>query len=120
MKWGSFFKVHCLIHLFVSFCNCEMWVIFQGSLFDPSFCIVLIDEVVELLDERCKAFTANLVEFEFKPKDLFMIHVIVEFFDVFLDKHPRLPPKRAVEFVISKAPYHMALVEFKRVKESTR
>lgn len=46
----------------VVLCNCEMGVIFQRSLFEPSSSIVLIGELVALLGEGCEAFATCLVE----------------------------------------------------------
>lgn len=52
--------------------------------------------------------------------------MVQDFLDVFPEELPRLLPRREVEFVIevtlgiepiSKAPYHMVLVELKELKE---
>ena len=78
-----------------------------------------------MVGEDFQAFLANLVEYESKSKELFMIPVVAEFSDVFPDELLRLPPKRAVEFVIdlaprvtsiSKAPYLMALAKLEELK----
>ena len=107
-------------------CNCEMGVIFQGSLQDSSSCILLVNVATKWFGESCQAFLANLGESDSKTKELSMIPVVAEFLDVFLDEIPWLPPKRAVEFVIdlaprgvtpiSKAPYRMAPVELKELQ----
>ena len=106
-------------------CNCEMGVSFEGSLHDPSSCIVSISEATDWFGEGSRAFLANLEESESKSKELSMIPVVAEFPDVFPDELPGLPPKRAVQFVISlapgvtpisKAPYRMALAELKELK----
>ena len=102
-----------------------MGIIFQGSLIDPTSCIVSVSEATELLSEGSKAFGASLVESESEPKDLSTIPVVAEFSNVFPEELPGLPPRREVEFEIdlvsgtepiSKAPYKMAPAELKELK----
>ncbi|GKV41699.1 hypothetical protein SLEP1_g49197 [Rubroshorea leprosula] len=80
----------------------------------------------QLLSKGCEGYLAIVVDKEFDELQLQDINVVRDFLDVFSDELSRLPPNREVEFSIdlvlgtapiSKAPYRMALIELKELKE---
>src|SRR5262249_7014380 len=82
----------------------------------------------KMLSKGCEAFLASIVVTPGKESSRTVadIEVIREFFDVFSDDLPGLPPAREVDFgielvpgtsPISKAPYRMALAELAELKK---
>ncbi|XP_077228493.1 uncharacterized protein LOC143861449 [Tasmannia lanceolata] len=83
-------------------------------------------QACRLLRQGCEAFLASVVEVESNDVRIEDIPVVNEFVDVFPEDLPGLPPDREVKFTvdlapsttpISKAPYRMAPVEMRELKE---
>jgi hypothetical protein len=83
-------------------------------------------QVKRLLRKGCKGFVAYVLKSEETTLKTEDISVVKEFPNMFSEDLPGLPPKREVEFTmdlvprtgpISKAPYRMAYVELKELKE---
>ncbi|GJU24681.1 putative reverse transcriptase domain-containing protein [Tanacetum coccineum] len=79
-----------------------------------------------LISHGCQGFLAFVMDTSLESPNIENLSVVREFADVFLDELPRLPPAREIEFgielilgaePISKAPYRMAPVELKELKE---
>nr|GFD07934.1 hypothetical protein [Tanacetum cinerariifolium] len=67
-------------------------------------------------------FLASVMDTSLESPNIENLFVVHEFADVFPDELPGLPPAREIELIlgaepISKAPYHMAPVELKELKE---
>ncbi|GJW88455.1 retrotransposon protein, putative, ty3-gypsy subclass [Tanacetum coccineum] len=74
----------------------------------------------------CQGFLASVMDTSLESPNIENLSVVREFTDVFPDELPGLPPAREIEFgielipgaePISKAPYRMAPVELKELKE---
>ncbi|GJR33539.1 putative nucleotidyltransferase, ribonuclease H [Tanacetum coccineum] len=79
-----------------------------------------------LISHGCQGFLASVMDTSLESPNIENLSVVREFTDVFLDELPGLPPAREIEFgielilgaePISKAPYRMAPVELKDLKE---
>ncbi|GJR81546.1 putative reverse transcriptase domain-containing protein [Tanacetum coccineum] len=79
-----------------------------------------------LISHGCQGFLASVMDTFFGESNIENLSVVREFADVFPDELPGLPPAREIEFgielipgaePISKAPYRMAPVELKELKE---
>nr|GFC11326.1 putative reverse transcriptase domain-containing protein [Tanacetum cinerariifolium] len=100
--------------------------IYHGSLPGKSMQIILALQARTLLSHGCEGFLATIHD---TTSDVPSIHdqqIVFEFPYVFPDELPGIPPVREVEFnielipgaePISKAPYHMAPVELKELKD---
>ncbi|XP_077239760.1 uncharacterized protein LOC143880673 [Tasmannia lanceolata] len=99
---------------------------FEGSGALSTPVILSAMQACRLLRQGCEAFLASVVEVESNDVKVEDIPVVNEFVDVFPEDLPGLPPDREVEFTvdlapsttpISKAPYWMAPVEMRELKE---
>ncbi|GJU58170.1 putative reverse transcriptase domain-containing protein [Tanacetum coccineum] len=100
--------------------------IYHGSLPGKSMKIISALEARTLLSHGCEGFLANIHD---TTSDVSSIHdqpIVSEFQDVFPEELPGIPPIRDVEFnielipgaePISKAPYRMAPIELKELKD---
>nr|GFA31862.1 putative reverse transcriptase domain-containing protein [Tanacetum cinerariifolium] len=100
--------------------------IYHGSLPGKSMQIISALQERTLLSHSCEGFLATIHD---TTSDVPSIHeqpIVSEFPDVFPDELPRIHPVREVEFnielipgsePISKAPYHMAPIELKELKD---
>nr|GFA73622.1 putative reverse transcriptase domain, aspartic peptidase domain protein [Tanacetum cinerariifolium] len=100
--------------------------IYHGSLPRKSMQIISALYARTLLSHGCEGFLATIHD---TTSDVPSIHdqpIVSEFPDVFPDELPRIPPVREVEFnielipgaePISKAPYRMAPIELKELKD---
>nr|GEU50030.1 putative reverse transcriptase domain-containing protein [Tanacetum cinerariifolium] len=100
--------------------------IYHGSLPGKSMQIISALQACTLLSHGCEGFLATIHD---TPSDVLSIHdqpIVSEFPDVFPDELPGIPSVREVEFnielipgaePISKAPYRMALIELKELKD---
>ncbi|GJT32246.1 putative reverse transcriptase domain-containing protein [Tanacetum coccineum] len=79
-----------------------------------------------LISHGCQGFLASVMDTSLESPNIENLSVVREFADVFPDELPGLPPAREIEFgielipgaePISKAPYRMAPVELKELKE---
>ncbi|GJR51298.1 putative reverse transcriptase domain-containing protein [Tanacetum coccineum] len=79
-----------------------------------------------LISHGCQGFLASVMDTSLESPNIENLFVVREFVDVFPDELPGLPPAREIEFgielipgaePISKAPYRMAPVELKELKE---
>nr|GFB03359.1 putative reverse transcriptase domain-containing protein [Tanacetum cinerariifolium] len=99
---------------------------YHGSLPGKSMQIILALQACTLLYHGCEGFLATIHDTTSEVPSIHDQPIVLEFPDVFPDKLPRIPPVREVEFnielipeaePISKAPYRMALVELKELKD---
>nr|GEY16468.1 putative reverse transcriptase domain-containing protein [Tanacetum cinerariifolium] len=100
--------------------------IYHGSLSGRSMQIISALQARTLLSHGCEGFLATIHD---TTSDVPSIHdqpIVSEFLDVFPDELPGIPPVREVEFnielipgaePISKAPYRMAPIELKELKD---
>ncbi|GJZ71541.1 putative reverse transcriptase domain-containing protein [Tanacetum coccineum] len=100
--------------------------IYHGSLPGKSMKIISALKARTLLSHGCEGFLATIHD---TTSDVSSIHdqpIVSEFQDVFLEELPGIPPIRDVEFnielipgaePISKAPYRMAPIELKELKD---
>ncbi|GJR60555.1 putative reverse transcriptase domain-containing protein [Tanacetum coccineum] len=88
--------------------------------------IYLCYEGCTLISHGCQGFLASVMDTSLESPNIENLSVVREFADVFPDELPGLPPAREIEFgielipgaePISKAPYRMAPVELKELKE---
>ncbi|GJR31972.1 putative reverse transcriptase domain-containing protein [Tanacetum coccineum] len=79
-----------------------------------------------LISHGCQGFLASVMDTSLESPNIENLSVVREFADVFPDELPGLPPAREIEFgielilgaePISKAPYRMAPIELKELKE---
>nr|GFC57941.1 putative reverse transcriptase domain-containing protein [Tanacetum cinerariifolium] len=100
--------------------------IYHGSLPGKSLQIISALQARTLLSHDCEGFLATI---HYTTSDVLSIHdqpIVSEFPDVFSDELPGIPPVYEVEFnielipgaePISKAPYRMAPIELKELKD---
>nr|GFD06653.1 putative reverse transcriptase domain, aspartic peptidase domain protein [Tanacetum cinerariifolium] len=100
--------------------------IYHGSLPGKSMQIISALQARTLLSHGCEGFLATIHD---TTPEVLSIHdqpIVSEFPDVFLDELPGIPPVREIGFnielipgvePISKAPYRMAPVELKELKD---
>lgn len=83
---------------------------------DKSSCIVSFAKSVKLTGHECQAYIACLVDSSEEAQEITSIIVVFEFFDVFPEELPWVPPPREVVFTIdvtsgfesiSRAPYRL-------------
>ena len=91
----------------------------------PSYVISAI-QASKMLKKGCDAYIAHVIDTSLGVQELHDVPVVGEFSDVFPDELPGLPPDRELEFSIdvisgttpiSLAPYRMAPVELRELKE---
>ncbi|GJW17301.1 transposon ty3-G gag-pol polyprotein [Tanacetum coccineum] len=115
------------IHMTVIFGNVRQpEFVYHG--FSPLKSVKLISAMKArtLISYGCQGFLASVMDISLESPNIENLSVVREFADVFPDELPGLPPAREIEFgielipgaePISKAPYRMAPVELKELKE---
>ncbi|XP_043725645.1 uncharacterized protein LOC122672217 [Telopea speciosissima] len=92
----------------------------------PASPLISVVRARKLLAQGCHGFLASLVDLKKEEQQLEDIHIVRDFPDVFPDDLVGLPPDRELEFIIdlvpgtapiSKAPYRMAPLELKGLKD---
>nr|GFC83386.1 putative reverse transcriptase domain, aspartic peptidase domain protein [Tanacetum cinerariifolium] len=100
--------------------------IYHGSLPGKSMQIIYALQVRTLLSHGCEGFLATIHDTTLKVSSIHDQPIVSEFPDVFPDELPGIPPVHEVEFnielilgsePISKAPYRMAPIELKELKD---
>nr|GEW32925.1 putative reverse transcriptase domain, aspartic peptidase domain protein [Tanacetum cinerariifolium] len=100
--------------------------IYHGSLPGKSMQIISALQARTLLYHGCEGFLATIHDMTSEISTIHDQPIVSEFLDVFPDELPGIPPVREVEFniepipgvePISKAPYRMARVELKELKD---
>nr|GFD19300.1 putative reverse transcriptase domain, aspartic peptidase domain protein [Tanacetum cinerariifolium] len=100
--------------------------IYHGSLPGKSMQIISALQVRTLLYHGCEGFLATIHDTTSEVPSIHDQPIVSEFPNVFPDELPGIPPAREVEFnielipgaePISKAPYRMAPVELKELKD---
>lgn len=100
--------------------------VFQGSKPSGMMRVISAMKARKLLANGCCGYMAHIVDTSKEELRVDDLNVVRDFPDVFPDDLPGLPPEREVEFTIdllpgaepiSKAPYRMAPVELKELKE---
>ncbi|GJS58849.1 putative reverse transcriptase domain-containing protein [Tanacetum coccineum] len=100
--------------------------IYHGSRPGKAIKIISALKSRTLISHGCEGFLASIKDTSLDGPRLESHPVVQNFLDVFPDELPGLPPDREVEFTIelipgaqpiSKAPYRMALVELKELKD---
>ncbi|XP_077215710.1 uncharacterized protein LOC143850338 [Tasmannia lanceolata] len=98
---------------------------FEGSGAHSTLIVLSAIQACRHLRQGCKAFLASVVEVNDNDMKIENVPIVREFADVFPEDLPGLPPSREVEFTvnlaprtapISKAPYRMAPLEMKELK----
>ncbi|KAL0444978.1 UNVERIFIED_CONTAM: hypothetical protein Slati_2220500 [Sesamum latifolium] len=92
-------------------------VVFVGERQVVPVCVILAMEARRLMLEGCEAYLAHMIDAEKVNPTLEEIPVVRDFFEVFLDDLPGLPPHREMDFTIETllgvapifiSPYRMA------------
>ena len=87
--------------------------------------VILAIKAKRLLHKGCEAYLAHVIDKSSSEVTLDDVPIVCEFFDVFLEDLPSLPPNRELEFKIellpgstpiSIPPYRMAPFELKELK----
>nr|GFB93628.1 putative reverse transcriptase domain-containing protein [Tanacetum cinerariifolium] len=100
--------------------------IYHGSSPLKSVKLISAMKARTLISHGCQGFLASVMDTSLESPNIENLSVVREFADVFPDELPGLPPAREIEFgiklipcpePISKAPYRMAPVELKELKE---
>nr|GFA74012.1 putative reverse transcriptase domain, aspartic peptidase domain protein [Tanacetum cinerariifolium] len=100
--------------------------IYHGSLPGKSMQIISALQARTLLSHGCEGFLATIHDTTLEVPSIHDQQIVLEFPDVFPDELQGIPPVREVEFnielipgaePISKAPYRMAPVELKELKD---
>ncbi|GJT35173.1 putative reverse transcriptase domain-containing protein [Tanacetum coccineum] len=100
--------------------------VYHGSSPLKSVKLISAMKVRTLISHGCQGFLASVMDTSLESPNIENLSVVHEFADVFPDELPGLPPAREIEFgielipgaePISKAPYRMAPVELKELKE---
>nr|GFA55622.1 putative reverse transcriptase domain-containing protein [Tanacetum cinerariifolium] len=100
--------------------------IYHGSLPGKSMQIISALQARTLLSYGCEGFLATIHDTTSEVPSIHDQPIVFEFLDVFPDELPGIPPVREVEFnielipgskPISKAPYRMAPIELKELKD---
>ena len=117
--------------------DCHARNVIFGDVLDPEFVyhgskplkssiIISALKARTLISHGCQGFLASIKDTSMDSPDIDSIPIVREFADVFPDELPGVPPTREVEFgielvpgaePISKAPYRMAPIELKELKE---
>lgn len=92
-----------------------MRIVFYGTGRDRGGCLISYQRTQRMIEWGCEVFLATVVaSTEKSAPELAQIPMVSEFFDIFPDEVPGLPPTREVEFAIdlvsctmhiSRAPY---------------
>ncbi|KAD3642317.1 hypothetical protein E3N88_31541 [Mikania micrantha] len=100
--------------------------IYQGTHPRKSLKIISAIKAQKLISHGCEGFLASIKDVSKGAPHLKDIPIVQDYSDVFPEELPGLPPEREVEFTIdlipgsepiSKAPYRMAPLELKELKE---
>nr|GFB62857.1 putative reverse transcriptase domain-containing protein [Tanacetum cinerariifolium] len=100
--------------------------VYHGSLLGKSMQISLALQARTLLSHGCEGFLATIHDTTTGVPSIHDQPIVSEFLDVFPDELPGIPPVREVEFYIelipgsepiSRAPYRMAPIELKELKD---
>nr|GFC09281.1 putative reverse transcriptase domain, aspartic peptidase domain protein [Tanacetum cinerariifolium]GFC09705.1 putative reverse transcriptase domain, aspartic peptidase domain protein [Tanacetum cinerariifolium] len=100
--------------------------VYHGSSLLKSVKLISAMKARTLISYGCQGFLASVMDTSLESPNIENLSVVREFADVFLDELHGLPPAREIEFgielipraePISKAPYRMAPVELKELKE---
>ncbi|GJZ83575.1 putative reverse transcriptase domain-containing protein [Tanacetum coccineum] len=100
--------------------------VYHGSSSLKSVKLISAMKARTLISHGCQGFLASVMDTSLESPNIENLSVVREFADVFPDELPGLPPAREIEFgielipgaePISKAPYRMAPVELKELKE---
>nr|GFD37191.1 putative reverse transcriptase domain, aspartic peptidase domain protein [Tanacetum cinerariifolium] len=100
--------------------------VYHGSLSGNPMQIILALQARTLLSHGCEGFLATIHDTTSEVPSIHDQPIVSEFSDVFPDELPGIPPVREVEFnielipgsePISKAPYRMAPIELKDLKD---
>ena len=100
----------------------EVEVEFRGQRQTKKFLSII--QAKRMLRQGCEAYLAHVVDIKKETPRIEDIAMVNEFYDIFSDELPGLPPDREIEFVIDlapgtepvlKAPYRMAPVEMKEL-----
>nr|GFB74712.1 putative reverse transcriptase domain-containing protein [Tanacetum cinerariifolium] len=115
------------IHMTVIFGNVRQpEFVYHGSSPLKSVKLISAMKARTLISHGCQGFLASVMNTSLESPNIENLSVVREFTDVFLDELPGLPPAREIKFgielipsaePISKAPYRMAPVELKELKE---
>ncbi|KAD6119182.1 hypothetical protein E3N88_10453 [Mikania micrantha] len=101
-------------------------LVYQGIQPHKSLKIISTLKAQKLISHGCVGFLASIIDTSVGEASIDSHPVVCEYPDVFPDELPGLPPDREIEFSIdlipgaqpiSKAPYHMAPLELKELKE---
>ncbi|GJU90308.1 putative reverse transcriptase domain-containing protein, partial [Tanacetum coccineum] len=101
-------------------------IVYHGSSPLKSVKLISAMKARTLISHGCQGFLASVMDTSLESPNIENLSVVREFADVFPDELPGLPPAREIEFgielilgaePISKAPYRMAPVELKELKE---
>ncbi|GJU03781.1 pol protein [Tanacetum coccineum] len=105
---------------------CQPEFVYHGSSPLKSVKLISAMKARTLISHGCQGFLASVMDTSLESPNIENLSVVREFADVFPDELPGLPPAREIEFgielipgaePISKAPYRMAPVELKELKE---
>jgi len=100
-------------------------VFFYGRREEKSYPLISAMKASKLLCQGCIGYWCFAIDTQTKEEKAENIPVVCKFEDVFLEELPRFPPQREIDFgielilgaqPISKAPYHMAPTELKKLK----
>uniref|UniRef100_A0A7N2LFY1 RNA-directed DNA polymerase n=1 Tax=Quercus lobata TaxID=97700 RepID=A0A7N2LFY1_QUELO len=128
MDWLAYYhaSVHCFEKEVVLKPPGESKFLFKASCLPFMPRAISCIQANHLLRKGCQGFLASVVDLQSGELEIGDIPIVREFSDVFLDDLPGLPPDREIEFSIdllprttpiSKAPYRMAPIELKELKE---
>ncbi|XP_076883092.1 uncharacterized protein LOC143531730 [Bidens hawaiensis] len=101
-------------------------LVYQGIIPHKTLKIISALNACKLISHGCAGFLASIKDTSVIQKGIDSHPVVREYPDVFPKELPGLPPEREIEFTIdlipgvepiSKAPYHMAPLELKELKE---
>ncbi|GJV11617.1 putative reverse transcriptase domain-containing protein [Tanacetum coccineum] len=105
---------------------CQPEFVYHGSSPLKSVKLISAMKARTLISHGCQGFLASVMDTSLESPNIENLSVVREFADVFPDELPGLPPAREIEFgielipgaePISKAPYRMAPIELKELKE---
>ncbi|GJW65418.1 putative ribonuclease H-like domain-containing protein [Tanacetum coccineum] len=105
---------------------CQPEFVYHGTSPLKSVKLISAMKARTLISHGCQGFLASVMDTSLESPNIENLSVVREFADVFPDELPGLPPAREIEFgielipgaePISKAPYRMAPVELKELKE---
>ncbi|GKA41443.1 putative reverse transcriptase domain-containing protein [Tanacetum coccineum] len=118
--------IDCYVRTVIFGNVCQPEFIYHGSSPLKSVKLISAMKARTLISHGCQGFLASVMDTSLESPNIENLSVVREFADVFPDELPGLPPAREIEFgielipgaePISKAPYRMAPVELKELKE---